>query len=164
MLKKVCALVVAIILMWDAVACMGGVSGEPLYKGVSVAQFLGKPRSDVVKAFGSKLSYDDFFEGAHCYGYNENEILFFFDIFSDETLSVVVTTPGALELGGVKLHMDREELVDAFGLPEEEEAYYNEMEEEQDYIYTYQGRNYLLRFTMHELEEKTSNIRILPHQ
>ena len=160
MVKKICALAAAIILL-GAVACMGGVAGEPLYKGVSVVQFLGGPRSDVVEAFGSKLSYDDYFEGARCCGYND-EILFFFDVFSDETLAVVVTKPNTLELSGIKLHMDREELVKVFGLPDEEEASYNEMDDEKAYIYTYHGRNYLLKFTMYVLGEKVRNIRITP--
>ena len=172
MVKKACTLIAAIfVICLGATICTGyDFEGEPLYKGEPLLRFLGRPIADVVKVFGQP-TMDDWYEGVQCYGYNDNEIIFYFGGYTSESgtklsdkTHYVAAAPRTLEIDGKNLNMNRAELVKTFSYPYKEEGFFNAMDEVYQFIITYNGTNFTMRFHMDPPEEKVRYIEIFPKQ
>ena len=114
---------------------------------------------------------DDWYEGYQCYGYNNNEIIFYYGGYTRESgnelsneIHCVAAAPRTLEIDGKKLDMNRAELVKTFSYPDKEEGFFNEMDEEYQFIITYSGTNFRMLFHMDPPEEKARFIEIFPKQ
>ena len=90
---------------------------EVFYKGFPISWFYDSTIADVTAAFGSP-SEDDYYEGGRYYGYNG--VAFFFDENTEKITYIWAWNLGEFEIDGVTLEKNRGELIEIFGMPNDE--------------------------------------------
>ena len=164
MVKKACTLTLVFLLLGlFAGDCMGSdFQNEMLYSDFKADYFLGVNITEVVEALGEP-SYDDYFQGAHCYGYNDYEILFMFDDNTSVVTSIYIR-PYALKLGSVTFDKNRSELIEVLGEPDKIDSYYSDIDEEFKYIMSYNRMNHIIDFELRNPNDKAYIVGFKPIQ
>ena len=157
MVKKAGVLFVTILLM-----CLGAgdcwsseFHGDVVYEKNALHFYLGASISGLLEDFGDP-SYDDYFMGGPCYGFND-EIFFVYDESTQE-VCLVFASPSAVQVNGVSLDKNRDELAGVLGIPSEEESFFNEMDDENEYIMTYYGSYFATSITLENPNAKAHQV------
>ena len=159
MVKKIGALFLAVLLTCLAAAYSWGseVTDQVSYGGTSLYAFLGNSISGLLEDFGDP-TFDEYFEGSPCYGFDD-EIYFGYDPDTGQVIHVFAE-PSAVTVDGVTLDKDRDGLTELLGAPDDENPFYDEIDDEYKYILTYKGSNYTIDITLPSPGKKANNVSV----